>query len=200
MATVTPYFETVKSFADVPVTSDGVETASFLDASDGLVNMFDLLGVGVFSFVQVDLRANIGGVRSRHTSHQQVSTTLEMLVASEAQEGTRQTTACVVRLIRGLLFTCRALENMQADRTCQLQACFKRSYDDVLKHHHGWLVQAAVTLAIKAVPSRSEFYRRISQGGSQEKLDVELGKWLNGLDQIVVHMKRFLDEGGHGRV
>ena len=58
MATVTPYFETVKvttsnfihnpllislrmqSFADVPVTSDGVETASFLEASDGLVNMF----------------------------------------------------------------------------------------------------------------------------------------------------------------
>jgi hypothetical protein len=62
MATVTPpYFETVKvttsvplnprlpsllipshiqSFADVPVTSDGVETATFLDASDGLVNMF----------------------------------------------------------------------------------------------------------------------------------------------------------------
>lgn len=68
----------IQSFADVPVTSDGVETVSFLDASDGLVNMFgtspraiaeedakhpllkDLLGIGVFSFVQADLRANIG--------------------------------------------------------------------------------------------------------------------------------------------
>jgi len=59
MTTVSPYFETVKassfnfihrfsllislriqSFADVLVTSDGVETASFLDASDGFVNMF----------------------------------------------------------------------------------------------------------------------------------------------------------------
>jgi len=127
----------------------------------------------------------------------------------------------------GLLFTCRALENMQADRTSELRACFKRSYDDVLKHHHGWFVQSAVTvrvvngpfepnqtfilfyfprssfffqLAIKAVPSRSEFYRRISQGGSHEKLDAELAKWLNGLGQIVAHMKRFLDEGGHGTV
>lgn len=59
MATITPYFETVKvssfnfispflsptslhiqSFAEVSVNSDGVETVSFLDASDGLVNMF----------------------------------------------------------------------------------------------------------------------------------------------------------------
>lgn len=54
-----PYFETVKvstrlpfrlylilpalqSFADVPITADGVETASFLEASDGLVNMFGM--------------------------------------------------------------------------------------------------------------------------------------------------------------
>jgi len=184
-------------------------------------------------------------------SHQQVSTTLEMLVASEAQEGTRHSIACLVRLIRyvslhftacceppsetrfacahsGLLLTCRALENMQADQTSELRACFKRSYDDVLKHHHGWLIQSAVTvrvkrafederiftffflflffllvdfqLAITATPSRSEFYRRISQGGSHEKLDTELAKWLQGLNKIVVHMKRFLAEGGYGTV
>jgi hypothetical protein len=54
--------------------------------------------------------------------------------------------------------------------------------------------------AIRAVPSRSEFYRRISQGASDEKLDTELAKWLKGLNQIVVHMKRFLAEGGYGTV
>ena len=55
-------------------------------------------------------------------------------------------------------------------------------------------------LAITAVPSRSEFYRRISQGGSYENLDAELAKWLKGLNQIVVRMKRFLAEGGYGTV
>ena len=58
----------------------------------------------------------------------------------------------------------------------------------------------AFQLAIRAVPCRSEFYRRLSQGGSQEKFDTELAKWLNSLDQIIDHMKRFLDEGGHGSV
>jgi hypothetical protein len=61
----------------VPITEDGVDTVSFLDASDGLVNLFgafrciavrsplsvlhwiDLLGSAVFGFVQTDLRANI---------------------------------------------------------------------------------------------------------------------------------------------
>jgi len=107
-----------------------------------------------------------------------------MLVTSEAKEGTRQSTACLVRLIRyvnlrftmrdmdhpefssarshsGLLFTCRALENMQADRTSELRACFKRSYDDVLKHHHGWFVQSAVTVRADNAPldsTRCLFY------------------------------------------
>ena len=57
-----------------------------------------------------------------------------------------------------------------------------------------------VQFAITAVPSRSEFYRRLSQGASYEGLERELSKWLKGLDGIVVHMKRFLDEGGYGRV
>ena len=118
------------------------------------------------------------GVRARHMSHQQVSTTLEKLVTTEAQEGTRHSTACLVRLVRyvsphypsqdtplmfrsacvysGLLFTCRALENMQADHTSELRACFKRSYDEVLRHHHGWFVQSAVTVRVNDACSESK--------------------------------------------
>lgn len=73
-----------------------------------------------------------------------------------------------------------------------------------LKHVFNFIFRVRVSrsfqLAITAVPSRSEFYRRISQGGSHEKLDAELAKWLKGLSQIVVHMKRFLHEGGYGTV
>jgi len=134
----------MQSFADVPVTSDGVETASFLDASDGLVNMFGkyrntltgrtwkpippkrppwrrrvFLCPGRFANQHqgaspsclsdrpsMAVPVNIlpmrpeQGVRSCHASHHQASTTLEMLVTSESQEGTRQSTACLVRLMR----------------------------------------------------------------------------------------------------
>lgn len=41
---------------------------------------------------------------------------------------------------------------------------------------------------------------RIAQGASVEKLDVELAKWLAGLDVIVKHMRAFLEQGGFGKV
>jgi len=95
---MSPYFEAIKvsqrlydrkkiddgcisqSFADVPFTHGGIETQSFLEASDGLVKMFgrissllsfrpnthpssyllpDLFSSGVFGFVQADIRSNI---------------------------------------------------------------------------------------------------------------------------------------------
>lgn len=55
-------------------------------------------------------------------------------------------------------------------------------------------------MAIRAVPRRADFYTRIAQGGSVEKLEVELAKWLLGLDVIVKHMRGFLEQGGYGRV
>jgi len=55
-------------------------------------------------------------------------------------------------------------------------------------------------VAIRAVPRRDDFLSRISQGGSIEKLNVELAKWLEGLEKIVKHTSVFLEQGGYGRV
>ncbi|KAF8953853.1 glycolipid transfer protein domain-containing protein [Flammula alnicola] len=195
-----PYFETVKSFADVPLTNDGVDTHSFLEASDGLVQMFDLLGSGVFGFVQSDIRSNINGVRGRYESAIEKSGTLEDLVRSESMEPQKHATPCLTRLTRGLAFTCRALQHMQKDTVSELHICFKRSYDEVLRHHHTFVIRSIVSVAIRAVPRRDDFYMRISQGGSIEKLNTELAKWLDGLERIVKHISTFLEQGGYGKV
>ncbi|OSD05407.1 glycolipid transfer protein [Trametes coccinea BRFM310] len=237
-----PYFETAKSFADVPITPDGVDTATFLLASTDFVNMFDLLGGGVFAFVQNDLRSNITGVRHRYDVAPSESPTLEKLVTNECAvaDSNRHGTACLVRLLRGLWFTCEALRNMQQDRDAELHTCFKRSYDANLKHHHSFVVRSVVSVcrslppwhnrrwaliqltlyvldaamgtrpaladvrrcqvAIRAVPHRRDFYARITQGGSHEKFDNELTKWLAGLEVIVLRLKAFLEEGSYGRV
>ncbi|EGN96942.1 hypothetical protein SERLA73DRAFT_140796 [Serpula lacrymans var. lacrymans S7.3] len=195
-----PYFETVKSFADVPITDDGVDTASFLEASNGLVQLFDLLGSGIFGFVQSDIRGNIAGVRARYQSASPQSQTLESLVRSEKSEENHHGTACLVRLMRGFAFLCNALQHMQNDPSIELHVCFKRSYDEVLRHHHSFLIRSIASVAVRAVPHRHDFYARISQGGSTEKLDVELTKWLAGLALIVKRIKTFLEDGGYGRV
>jgi len=195
-----PYFETVRSFSNVPTTEDGVETVSFLEASDGLVKLFDLLGSGVFGFVQADIKGNIEGVRSRYRDASQSSSTLENLVRSETSKGLRNGTACLIRLTRGLMFLCKALQHMQNDPCTELHVCFKRSYDEVLRHHHTFVVRSLATIAVRAVPYRRDFIARISQGGDKEKFGIELAKWLSGLDTVVNRLKAFLEEGGYGRV
>jgi hypothetical protein len=195
-----PQFETVKSFAHVPITSDGVETFSFLEAADGLMDLFDLLGGPVFAFVQTDLRNNITGVRARYNAHKSVSETLENLVQAEAREGGMQGTACLVRLTRGLFFTCRALQHAQEDHEAELRVCFKRAYDVVLRHHHSFVIRSVVSVAIHAVPRRDDFFTRIAEGGSVEQLNIELAKWLAALDSLIVRLSGFLSEGNYGRV
>lgn len=195
-----PYFETVKSFSDVPITINGVETSVFLEASDGLVRLFDLLGSGVFGFVQNDIKGNIGGVRTRYQTDSTRCSTLENLVRSEVSLEDRHGTGCLIRLTRGLTFLCRALQHMQKDPSIELHVCFKRSYDEVLRHHHTFFVRSLAAVAVRAAPYRRDFYARISQGAPMEKLDAELAKWLSGLDVIVKRLKEFIEGEGYGRI
>lgn len=55
-------------------------------------------------------------------------------------------------------------------------------------------------MAIRAVPYRHDFYMKLAQGASNEKLDDELKKWLTGLEVIVRRISVFLDQGGYGKV
>ena len=55
-------------------------------------------------------------------------------------------------------------------------------------------------VAIHAVPRRDDFFTRIAQDGSIEKLHIELAKWLAALDALVIRLSAFLIEGNFGRV
>jgi hypothetical protein len=55
-------------------------------------------------------------------------------------------------------------------------------------------------IAIHAVPRRDDFFTRIAQGGSLEKLDMELAKWLAAIDALVIRLCAFLKDGGYGEV
>lgn len=99
--------------------------------------------------------------------------------------------------------------------------CFRRSYDEILRHHHSFVVRSVVMVrcpqsirfsrlfrlglrvpqvAIRAVPHRRDFYNRLAQGTAHDKFDAELVKWLLGLEVIVMRMKDFLERGGYGKV
>ena len=49
----------LKRYQDVPVTAEGISTSEFIDATEGVVKLFDLLGSSAFAVVQNDMNGNI---------------------------------------------------------------------------------------------------------------------------------------------
>ncbi|KAJ7163048.1 glycolipid transfer protein [Mycena filopes] len=200
-----PYLETVKSFADVEITDAGVDTVQFLEAADGLVGLFDILGSAAFSVVQNDLKGNITKVRNRHTASPALSTTLELLIVNEAKEKKRPATEGLLWLLRGLSFTCTALQNAQADKGMELSAAFTKSYEVTLRKFHNFVVKGIFSVAMKACPYRADFYAKLAAdpaGGpsaSDATLNTRLDGWLEALAGIVTRMEKYYESGGYGK-
>ncbi|RDX54960.1 het-c2 protein [Polyporus arcularius HHB13444] len=200
-----PFFETVKSFADVPITDAGVDTLAFLEAAQGVVALFELLGSAAFTPVQTDLKGNIAKVRARYDADPAQSSTLELLVVNEKGEKKRTATEGLLWLIRGLSFTCKALLAAQANPTEELSTAFTKSYEATLKKFHNFVVKGIFSVAMRACPYRADLYSKLAAdpaGGPPvpaDKLNEELNKWLAALDLIVKRMEKFYEEGGHGK-
>ncbi|RPD78609.1 het-c2 protein [Lentinus tigrinus ALCF2SS1-7] len=200
-----PYLETVKSFADVPIADAGVDTLAFLEAAQGVVGLFELLGSAAFVPVQNDLKGNIAKVRARYDAAPAQSSTLELLVVNEKGEKKRTATEGLMWLLRGLSFTCKALLAAQANPSTELSAAFTGSYEVTLKKFHNFVVKGIFSVAMKACPYRADFYSKLAAdpaGGPPvpaDKLNEELNKWLAALDNIVKRMEDFYEKGGHNK-
>lgn len=46
-------------------------------------------------------------------------------------------------LLRGLIFTCKALQTTQADKSTELAAAFSAAYEGTLKQFHNFVVKGA---------------------------------------------------------
>ncbi|KAI0725271.1 het-c2 protein [Fomitopsis betulina] len=200
-----PYLETVKSFADVSVTDAGVDTVQFLLAADGVVGLFDVLGSAAFTAVQSDLKGNIAKVRARYDANPALSATLEQLVENEKGEKKRTATEGLMWLLRGLSFTCKALQNAQANQAEELSVAFTKSYEATLKKFHNFMVKGIFSVAMKACPYRADFYAKLASdpaGGAAvttEVLNEGLNQWLAALDSIVKRLEAFYEKGGHNK-
>jgi len=200
-----PYLETVTSFADVPITDAGIDTLAFLKASDGIVGIFHLLNPTAFKVVQSDLRVNIAKVRARYDETPTLSDTLEKLVENEMGEKKRKATEGLIWLLRGLSFTCIALQNAQANPSEELVAAFSKAYGVTLKAFHNFVVKGMCFVILRACPHRADFYNNLKADSagvppaSDEHLNESLNKWLTALDSIVTRLQTFYKAGGHDK-
>ena len=76
-----------------------------------------------------------------------MSDTLEKLVENEKGEKKRKATEGLLWLLRGLSFTCKALQNVQANASEELAAAFLNSYNVTLKAFHNFLVKGVFSVS-----------------------------------------------------
>ncbi|CAZ85154.1 unnamed protein product [Tuber melanosporum] len=185
------FFSTAKrSFKDVGVEGEQIHTTEFLEASESVVSLFDLLGSTAFAAVQKDMTGNIKKIRDRQTSHPEGSGTLQNLCTSELAEGKHTATEGLVWLHRGLEFTEKALRKNVNNPTEELATSFTNAYGETLKKHHNMIVKGVFTLAMKACPYRVDFYKKL--GGNETEVNTELGEWLTALELTNGILSRYL--------
>lgn len=189
--------EMKKSFADVPITDDKVDTASFLEASESLVKLFDLLGSSAFQVVQKDMTGNITKIRTKLLADPAGSGTLQDLVLSEANTKTKTATQGLLWLSRGLQFTSQAMRETIDNPSKELAVTFTDAYSKTLSQYHGMLVKPIFKLAMKACPYRKDFFEKL--GADQTKVEEQLKTWLKALEDIVKIILDFFTSGNYGK-
>ncbi|KAI8373610.1 glycolipid transfer protein domain-containing protein [Choanephora cucurbitarum] len=177
------YFDTLqRSYVDVDI-SNGINTEQFLEATEGLVKLFDLLGSSAFAVVQKDMNGNIKKIRDRYLTNPTANATLQSLMATEAPEKKRVATEGLLWLTRGLDFTAQALRRSIDNGSEELAVSFTQSYEDTLKKHHSMFVRPVFGLAMKACPYREDFYKKI--GVQDEAGHTQMRQWLEALENII---------------
>lgn len=189
--------EMKKSFADVPITDKKIDTASFLEASESLIKLFDLLGSSAFQVVQKDMTGNITKIRTKLLADPAGSGTLQDLVLSEANTKTKTATQGLLWLSRGLQFTSQAMRETVENPSKELAVTFTDAYSKTLSQYHGMLVKPIFKLAMKACPYRKDFFEKL--GADQTKVAEQLKTWLKALEDIVQIILDFFTSGNYGK-
>jgi len=193
------YYSKIRSFKDVSVTDAGVDTVQFLEASEGLVGLFDILGSVAFSTVKNDLNGNIAKVRTRYDAATDKSKTLEELVKNEQGEKKRTATEGLMWLLRGLKFTCIGLQRSTKDQSEELSVSFTKAYEETLKKHHSIIVRPIFSVAMRACPYRADFYAKLTGTAPLDETKKDLGEWLVALDSIVKRVDTYYEKNGYNK-
>ena len=194
---MTTFFDGKKSFADVKVSDDKIDTAGFLEASEALVKLFDLLGSSAFAVVQKDMTGNINKIRSKLLSDPMGAGTLQDLILSEAPTKTKTATQGLLWLSRGLEFTSRAMRETVNNPDRELTKTFTDAKTATISQYHGMLIKPVFKLAMKACPYRKDFFEKL--GSDQAKVAEELEKWLAALEKIVKNIMEFFASGNYAK-
>ncbi|GAB7359128.1 hypothetical protein MBLNU230_g5196t1 [Neophaeotheca triangularis] len=187
------YFDGKRSFASVPMDTsndNAIATREFLEASETLAGLFDVLGSAAFKPVKNDMTGNIKKIRDRQLEAPMESEDLQALVRNELKAKKHVAAEGLLWLVRGLDFTSQALRQNLTNPSEELSTSFRAAYGNTLKPHHSFIVKPIFSAAMSATPYRKDFYDKL--GDDQARVHRELDEWLKGLEERVGVLKEFM--------
>ncbi|KAK9709431.1 hypothetical protein K7432_009058 [Basidiobolus ranarum] len=195
MSNETWFSQLKTNYKDVPVTTEGIDTVGFYEASEEVVKLFDLLNSTAFTPVKTDLGGNVNKIRTKYTTNPSNYNTLQKLVTTEAKEGKeRPASQGLLWLLRGLDFTSKALRRNLDNPQEELSVSFTEAYGLTLKKYHNFVVRPIFSLAMKACPYRKDFYAKL--GSDLPTVQAEMNEWLTSLESLVAQMMEFFQKDG----
>ncbi|XP_046841482.1 glycolipid transfer protein-like isoform X3 [Xenia sp. Carnegie-2017] len=168
-----------------PITEDkAIETLPFLQACREIVPFFDILGPTAFAPVKSDINGNIEKLSKKYQEDTVKYKILQDMVRSEMDAGTTKaknsSTDALLWLKRALSFILVFLEEVLTGEQ-DLTKCAKKAYESTLKKYHGWMVQSIFSLAMKAVPYRKDFIKKLGNGLDESDVLTEMRVFVNEL-------------------
>ncbi|CAG8503983.1 1226_t:CDS:2 [Cetraspora pellucida] len=171
------------SYCDVPITEDGIDTITFLNATHELVKLLDIIGPEVFEFFRGEMNSNIKNIRERFEHNKSKNLTLEKLIKHDESEYKTKNIHNLVLLTRQIEFIAVGLRRSINDPNEELAVSFTESYKITLERHHNIVLRPIFRVAIKACPYRHEFFQKL--GNDQEKVYQQYESWLSSLEGII---------------
>ncbi|KAH6560656.1 hypothetical protein BASA60_000526 [Batrachochytrium salamandrivorans] len=213
------------SYTTIVVASsdNGIPTLQFLDSTNSLTKLFDTLGAA-FSVVSSDMHGNITKIRTRFDQNAARSGTLQELVNAERADNSGKAADALLWLKRGLEFTAMGLRRNLDNPSEELSTSFNKAYEGTLSRHHNFMIRGVffgklnthggvlattqsfpthpvlffyylMQLAMKACPSRVDFYAKLSRS-DPAKMKEQLVAWLSALETQVSIINQFLKANG----
>ncbi|KAI8616592.1 glycolipid transfer protein domain-containing protein [Chytriomyces sp. MP71] len=195
MATTASIFDRIPSFSTVAVAANennAIDVPSFLAACQGLCSVFDLLGTA-FSVIKSDIQGNITKIDTKAKEGPQFNT-LQAILLSEVTQKKRTAAEGLLWLKRTLDLTNTALKRNWADPTEELSVSFNKAYETTLSPFHSFIVRPVFSMAMKACPTRADFYAKL--GVESDASKAQFVEWLGGLDKVVTILNElYIKEG-----
>ncbi|CAF0867224.1 unnamed protein product [Brachionus calyciflorus] len=200
------FFTIIKHrFSDIVLLeNNGIPTEYFLNCCSDVFSLLDSFGSTAFLPVKIDVYGNINKIKQKYLVDPVKYKTLQAIIQHEINDKTthakNSATDALMWLRRAVWFLREFLSNFSKSMDSVMSECVHISYQKTLKQYHNFVVKSIFSLAMRALPSKDEFYKRLVADHSvylnnksqfEHQVMEEMKVTVKGIDRVIDLIKDF---------